>query len=63
MFRLSVQFVMYRKLKYSVSNGGVVRKRWHQDPLTVFAIGVLIGVALAITVHHASDMSTVFDVV
>lgn len=49
---------MYRKLKYSVSNGGVVRKRWHQDPLTVFAIGVLIGVALAITVHHASDMST-----
>ena len=45
--------VMYRKLKHK----GRVHRWWYQDTLTVFAVGCLIGVALAVTVHHFSDDS------
>ena len=50
--------MMFRKLKYAGIRPPQGKKtRWYQDTVTVFAIGVLIGVGLAVTVHHFQDAS------
>ena len=49
---------MFCKLKYAGIQPPQGKKtQWYQDTVTVFAIGVLIGVGIAVTVHLFQDAS------